>query len=94
MSSQSSISIARALASRSYPDRVIAEVWQLADVFDPPPLPAAVSRDPDDDAILALAVAAQADFMVSGDADLLVLGVHDGIPIVGPAQALATSGGA
>jgi putative PIN family toxin of toxin-antitoxin system len=32
-----------------------------------------VSRDVDDDDVLACALAAQAEFVVSGDADLLVL---------------------
>ena len=57
--------------------------------LDPPPLPVPVSRDPDDDAVLALAVAARADRIVSGDADLLTLRVHAGIPIVDPASAIA-----
>ena len=47
-----------------------------------------VSRDVDDDAVLACALAAQADFIVSGDADLLVLKQFQGIPIVTAAQAV------
>ena len=62
---------------------------RLAEIIDPPPLPVPVSRDPDDDAALALAVAAQADLLITGDADLLVLGVHAGIPIVDAAAAVA-----
>lgn len=50
-------------------------------------------RDPDDDATLALAVAAQADLLITGDADLLVLGDHAGIPIIDAATALALIGG-
>jgi len=61
----------------------------LAEIVDPPPLSAPVSRDPDDDALLALAVAAQADLIITGDADLLTLGSHDRIPIVDPVSALA-----
>jgi putative PIN family toxin of toxin-antitoxin system len=38
------------------------------------PLAQPVCRDPDDDAVLALARAAQADLIISGDQDLLVLG--------------------
>lgn len=48
-----------------------------------------VSRDPDDDHVLACAVSAQANLIVSGDKDLLVLGQYQGIPIVTVAQALA-----
>lgn len=47
-----------------------------------------VCRDPDDDAVLALAIAAKADFIVSGDNDLLALGAFNGIPVLTPAQAL------
>ena len=79
--------------SNTNPERMLAEIRLLAEIVDPPPLPAPVSRDPDDDVVLALAVAAQADLIVSGDADLLVLGVYAGIPIVSPADALAIAGG-
>ncbi len=41
-----------------------------------------VSRDPDDDAVLACAVAAEAEFIVTGDDDLLVLVEYHGIEIV------------
>lgn len=76
--------LVRAKTSR---EQALAEVRQLAEVIEPPPLPQPVCRDPDDDAVLALAIAAQADLIVSGDKDLLVLGQFDRIPIVSPAQA-------
>ncbi len=47
-----------------------------------------VSRDADDDAVLACALAAQADLIVSGDDDLLVLKQFQVIRIVTPAQAV------
>jgi len=47
-----------------------------------------VSRDADDDAVLALAIAANVDLIVSGDADLLDLRAHQDIPILTPAEAL------
>lgn len=47
-----------------------------------------VSRDVDDDAVLACALVAQADLVVSGDADLLVLKQFQGIRIVTAAQAV------
>ena len=74
--------------SNTNPERMLSELRQLAEILDPPPLATPVSRDPDDDAVLALAVAARVDLVVSGDADLLILGAHAGIPIVTPAQAL------
>jgi len=57
-------------------------------VIDPPPLVQPVCRDPDDDAVLALSIAAQADLLISGDDDLLSLGSFEGILILTPAQAL------
>jgi putative PIN family toxin of toxin-antitoxin system len=45
----------------------------------------AACRDPKDDKFLELAVNGRADVIVSGDADLLVLGCFRGIPIVTPA---------
>ena len=51
------------------------------------PLAQPVSRDRDDDAVLACARAARADLLVSGDDDLLLLGSFTGIPIVTAAQA-------
>jgi len=53
-----------------------------------PPLPQPVCRDPDDDAVLACALAAQADLIVSGDADLLVLKQFQNIRIITPAEAV------
>jgi uncharacterized protein len=46
----------------------------------------AACRDPSDDKFLELAVNGQADLIVTGDADLLVLNPFQDIPIVTPAQ--------
>lgn len=43
-----------------------------------------VCRDPDDEAILACALEARADYLVTGDMDLLELKVFKGIRIVTP----------
>lgn len=48
-----------------------------------------VCRDPADDRFLEAALAGQADCLVSGDADLLVLGSYQSIPILRPAEFLA-----
>ena len=69
-------------------EQVLAEAWQLAEVIEPPALAVPVCRDPDDDAVLALALAAQVDLIVSGDDDLLALKHFQNIPIVTPAQAI------
>jgi uncharacterized protein len=47
-----------------------------------------ISRDADDDQVLACAMAAKADFIVSGDKDLLTLKVFREIPIVTAAEAV------
>ena len=43
-----------------------------------------VTRDPKDDPVVACAVEGEADYIVSGDRDLLVLGVCEGVRIVTP----------
>lgn len=50
----------------------------------PDEIPRAVSDDPDDDIVLACAVAGNADYIVTRDHHLLELGMHRGIPIVTP----------
>ena len=77
--------LARSNTSR---ERSLAEMRQLAEVIVPPPLPQPVCRDPDDDHILACALAAQADLIVSGDADLLNLREYQSIRIVAAPEAL------
>jgi putative PIN family toxin of toxin-antitoxin system len=69
-------------------ERVLTEVRQLAEMIEPPPLPQPVCRDPDDDEVLALAVAAKADWIVSGDNDLLSLGSYAGIAIIPVTEAV------
>ncbi|MGE4226685.1 MAG: putative toxin-antitoxin system toxin component, PIN family [Vicinamibacterales bacterium] len=53
-------------------------------VGDPPTLPS-LSRDPDDDYLIALARATRADYLISGDRDLLDLEDPDP-PILSPRQ--------
>lgn len=79
--------------SNTDPDQTLGELRGLAEIIDPPPLPAPVSRDPSDDAVLALAAASRADLIITGDADLLTLGSHAGIPIIDPAEALTRISG-
>ena len=70
-------------------ERSLAEVRRLAEIIEPPPLPRPVCRDPDDDKVLALALAAKVAFIVSGDKDLLSLSSFEGVRIVTPADAIA-----
>ena len=55
-----------------------------------PTVIAPASRDPDDDQVLACALAAGAGLIVSRDKDLLDLGTFEGIRILSAALALAT----
>jgi putative PIN family toxin of toxin-antitoxin system len=70
------------------PVSVINEIGEFvrvhANVFEPASLPSDVCRNPDDVKILGLAVSANADFIVTGDKDLLELSEFRGIPIVTP----------
>lgn len=70
-------------------ERSLAELRRLAEVIEPPRLPQPVCRDPDDDEVLALAIAAKVELIVSGDNDLLSLGTFEGVPIVAPAEAVS-----
>jgi putative PIN family toxin of toxin-antitoxin system len=58
-----------------------------AQVMPPPEL-----RDPDDLHVLACAVGASADAVVTGDKDLLTLKVFEGIPIINAGEALKRLG--
>lgn len=65
-----------------------------ADIVRPTTLPDAVPDDPDDNHILACALAGKADLIVSGDRHLLSLKEYEGIPIVRPMDFLRTLGSA
>lgn len=80
---------ARFAAVQFGPDRVVNDFLALSQSINPQPLAVPISADPDDDAVLACAIAANADEIVSGDRHLLALGSYSGIPIVTAAD-LAT----
>lgn len=68
-------------------------------IVTPELLPSPACRDPDDDLVLASAVAGECRCIITGDNDLLVLNEYAGIVIVSPAgfveyerQALGTDG--
>ena len=67
-------------ASRAFLEQLRVRVR----IVEPAPLEAPVSRDADDDGVLATAVAAGAALIVTGDQDLLVIGRYHGIDIVSP----------
>jgi uncharacterized protein len=69
-------------------EMLLRDVHRLVEVINPPSLLQPVCRDPDDDHLLVLALAARADLIISGYADVLTLGQFFGIPILWAAQAL------
>jgi len=67
---------------------VLATYIDAVELVTPLSTPPVVAADADDDQVIAAAVAAQADLLVSGDNDLLAIGNHQGIHIVAPAEAV------
>ena len=82
--------VARFAHDPSLARTVRAEIEMLAEVVDVSDL-ARVARDPDDDAVLAVAIAGEASAIVTGDRDLLVLAEHHGIRIVTPRDFASSS---
>jgi len=74
-------------------DAVTALYLEFARAVSPLSVPRVVPDDPDDDHVIACAVAAKADIIVSGDKHLLKLREHQGIRIVTAAQAVQLIGG-
>lgn len=68
-------------------EQMLTNYRRIAKLVTAKQLEQQVSRDADDDAVLACALAARADLIVSGDDDLLVLKSFNGIPILTAAQA-------
>ncbi len=69
-------------------EQLLSHYRRVATLVTARQLEAQVSRDADDDAVLACALAARADLIVSGDDELLVLKAFNGVPIVTVAQAV------
>ncbi len=72
-------------ASKKESEEALALIAEAAqDIAHPSGAPSRVSRDKDDDKVLACAREAEADYLVSGDRDLLVLKSYGGTRIVAP----------
>lgn len=69
---------------------ILQLVLSGSELVSTPPLPEPLCRDPDDDKFVACAVAAEAQFLVSGDQDLLALSDVMGVTILSPRTFLDT----
>ena len=66
--------------------RIVGQFARLARWMPVPDIVPRICRDPADDFILECARMANADALVSGDLDLLVLGKHHNVRILRPAE--------
>lgn len=76
-----------ALIDRQVHD-VLRDYVSVVEIVEPVTLAQPACRDPDDDVVLATALAAHADLIISGDDDLLVLHPFEHIPILNASNAL------
>ena len=76
-------------ATGKTPAQLVAEYEGFVTVVTPASIRRTVPDDPDDDHVLACALAAQADLIVSGDAHLRNLKRYHDMRIVAAAEALA-----
>lgn len=79
---------ARLLSKRSSVAQAIELYSQLTLLVSPLSTPRVVPADPDDDQVIACAIAAHASIIVSGDTDLLSLNPYQRIQILSPAHAI------
>jgi uncharacterized protein len=79
----------RITAQNISPEQLLVQYQSFALSVVPPSVPAVIAADPDDDQVLACAVAGNADLIVSGDRHLHDLGGgYRGIPILRAAHAV------
>ncbi len=64
------------------PDQIMQKIVSLSHLIIAPKITVKVCRDEKDNKFLECAESAKADYLVSGDEDLLVLKEYNGIPIV------------
>lgn len=72
---------ARLQALHTTPERLLSDFRAVVEWVEPAVIPADAVDDPDDLAVLACAVGGQADYVITGDNDLLRLNLYRNIPI-------------
>lgn len=84
----------RPRVSRRIPERdslisgFVARLWHRSTMVEPRRRVNIVHRDPADNRVIEAALAGRCEYIISGDADLLQLGVVEGARIVTPAEFL------
>lgn len=68
--------------------RMVSDYAAISTIVETTKLEDRISRDPDDDEVIACALAADCEFIVTGDNDLLILREHLGIRIATAAEFL------
>jgi predicted nucleic acid-binding protein len=81
-----------AILSQVLWDELVVTLRRKSAWCEPAMLAEAVCRDPDDDWVLATALAGEADAIVRGDADLLTLDSYSGIEMLSPRQFVSRQG--
>lgn len=76
--------VLKAARTKVAPDLWFEDIVVLAQFVTSADEVVGVSDDPDDDKYIAAAIEGRASFVVSGDADLLEIGEHEGVRIVNP----------
>jgi len=71
---------------------IVARYREIAETIEAGPIEVAQLRDPDDSAVLACALTARAEAIVSGDYDLRTLGSYQNIPVLTAAECLKRIG--
>jgi putative PIN family toxin of toxin-antitoxin system len=69
-------------------EKFVSLLMKIAEVVEPSVRLNVITEDEDDNRIIECAIAGGADFIISGDKDLLRLGKFGGIRIVSPSQFL------
>lgn len=72
------------------PSELVRLISEVAVVVEPDREVTMIERDPADNRVLEAAVAASADYIVSGDTDLLEIGSFEGVRIVSPREFIAS----
>jgi putative PIN family toxin of toxin-antitoxin system len=80
---------AKLMAARQSAQAVVGSYAFVATIVEANEIEPVILRDPDDDAVLACALASESEIIVSGDNDLLDLGAYKNIRILSATEFLS-----